>query len=114
MRANGNKISAGSTTEKSYAMMENKVSNGSTEGNKGSAGSTEERKIPTGTVSRNSICTGALVHNEVSAEHSSRTKEAPADNREDSTKSAGLKKVKCQRQTRKAQQRQPAQGRYRL
>lgn len=109
-RVNGNKISVGSTTEKNEAMMENKVSTGSTEENQGSAGN----KIPAGSVSRNNICTGSLVYNGVSAGHADGNKEhmAPADDRKDSTGSADLKKVKCQRQTRKVQQRQPAQGRY--
>lgn len=110
VRANRNKISAGSTTEKKEAMME-KVSSGSTEGNQDSA---DGKKIPSGSVSRNNICTGSLVYNGVSAGDAGGNKEhmAPAGDRRDSTGSADLKKVKCQRQIWKAQQRQPAQGRY--
>lgn len=114
VRVNGNKISAGSTTEKKEAMMENKVSPGSTEGNQDFAGSADGKKIPSGSVSRNNICTGSLVYNGVSAGDAGGNKEhmAPASDRRDSTGSADLKKVKCQRQTWKAQQRQPAHGRY--
>lgn len=114
MRVNGQKISAGSTTEKTEVMMENKAFTGSTEGNQGSAGSTDGKKIPTGSVSRNNICTRSLGDNGVSAGHVDGNKEhmASADDRKDSTRSADLKKAKCQRPTRKAQQRQPAQGGY--
>lgn len=114
VRANGSTISAGFTTEENEAMMENKVSTGSTEENQGSDGSTDGKKIPTGSVSRNNICTTSLVYNGVSAGHAGGNKEltVPADDRKDSTGSADLNKVKCQRQTRKAQQRQPVQGRY--
>lgn len=107
MRANGNNSSAGSTTENNEATMENSVSTGSTEENQGSrinqgsAGSIDAKKIPTGSLLYNEICAGNA------GEHM-----APADNRKDSTGSADLKKVKCQKPTRKAQQRQPAQGRY--
>lgn len=95
-------------------MIEHKDSTGSIEGHQGSAGSTDAKKNPTGSVSRKNICTRSLVHNGVSAGHAGGNKEhmAPADDKKDSTGSADLKKVKCQRQTRKAQQKQPAQGRY--
>lgn len=113
VRVNGNNISAGPTTQKNETMMENKVSTGSTEGNQDPAGSNDGKKIPSGSVSRNNICTGSLVYNGVSAGDAGGNKEhmAPAGDGKDSTGGADLKKENCQRQTRKAQQRQPAQGR---
>lgn len=112
VRANGNKIPAGSTTEKNEAMMENIVSTGSAEGNQGTAGSTDGKKIPTG--SGNDICTGSLVYDGVSSEHAGGNKDhmTPAEDRKEATGSAVSKKAKCQRQRRKAQQRTPAQGRF--
>lgn len=114
VRANGNQVPAGSTSERNEAMMEKIVSTGSTEGNQGSAGSTDGKKSPAGSVSGNNICTGSLTCDGVSPEHVGGNKDhmTPAEDRKASPGSAVLKKAKCQRQTRTVQRRTPAQGRY--